>query len=215
LALVTGKSTLQNYLGKLEHNFPHSNTIDRVTTAGEILTIIALKTNLITIEKGYRGDYIMVDTMYELEDIPVLTKHEIIYEPIPKHTSNKSDDHGSLILGHRENRHDKDICLAHLDRMNSIPLKLNRQLLRTLEEKPTFLIDTLEKKQQWDNFIRESYEKYLEIVHKGNKFYLAHKYDKRGRTYAQGYHVTTQGSTFKKAVVQLYNTEIIPMERSI
>lgn len=212
--LSVGKSTLQHFMGMLEKQFPHEKIIDRVKTAGEVIAVISNSSSLITVQKGNKGDYIMVDSEYEVENIPVLTKHNIIYEPIPEHTSNRSSEHGSLILGGKINHHDKSICLKHLDRMNSIPLKLNRPLLRIMEEAPKSVFKTAMQKDQWNNYLKESYDKYIEIAQKGNTFYLNHKYDKRGRTYAQGYHVTTQGSAFKKAIVQLKETEIVPIERS-
>ena len=42
----------------------------------------------------------------------------------------------------------------------------------------------------------------------GNEFYLTHRYDKRGRCYAQGYHVTTQGNPWNKAVIEFAHEEL-------
>ena len=47
------------------------------------------------------------------------------------------------------------------------------------------------------------------MVSQGNRFYLTHKVDKRGRIYAQGYHITTQGTAFKKAMIELAEPEFI------
>ena len=47
------------------------------------------------------------------------------------------------------------------------------------------------------------------LAKQGNQFYLTHKVDKRLRLYAQGYHVTTQGSPFKKASIELHKEEIV------
>ena len=33
------------------------------------------------------------------------------------------------------------------------------------------------------------------MIHHGNSFYLCNKVDKRGRIYATGYHISTQGSS--------------------
>ena len=40
-------------------------------------------------------------------------------------------------------------------------------------------------------------------------FYLTHAYDKRGRTYAQGYHVSYQGNDWNKACVQFGRAEAL------
>jgi hypothetical protein len=42
-----------------------------------------------------------------------------------------------------------------------------------------------------------------------NVFYLTHRYDKRGRTYCQGYHVNYQGTAWNKACVEFAQKELI------
>lgn len=37
----------------------------------------------------------------------------------------------------------------------------------------------------------------------------SHKYDRRGRTYAVGYHVNSQGTDYNKSVLELSRKEII------
>jgi DNA-directed RNA polymerase len=38
---------------------------------------------------------------------------------------------------------------------------------------------------------------------------MTHKYDKRGRTYSQGYHIQPQGSDWNKAVIEFADKEIV------
>lgn len=42
----------------------------------------------------------------------------------------------------------------------------------------------------------------------GNEFYLTHRYDTRGRTYSQGYHVNPQGNDWNKAIVEFAKEEV-------
>lgn len=114
----------------------------------------------------------------------------------------------SLVLG-RGNHHDGDLCLDVINKMNKVCLKLDTQFLSTLTEKPTFILDDQEKIDQWDKFIKQSYAFYLMLATHDNEFYLTHKVDKRGRIYAQGYHLNTQGTAFKKACIELANEEIV------
>lgn len=114
----------------------------------------------------------------------------------------------SLILG-KGNHHSGDICLDVLNLMNSVPLSLCTEFLSKVEEEPTFEITTQEQQEQWDTFKRQSYEIYSLMVNQGNKFYLTHKVDKRGRIYSQGYHINPQGASFKKAQVELANKEVV------
>jgi DNA-directed RNA polymerase len=47
------------------------------------------------------------------------------------------------------------------------------------------------------------------MINSGNEIYLTNKVDKRGRIYAQGYHITTQGTSFKKAMLELAHEELV------
>ena len=114
----------------------------------------------------------------------------------------------SLILG-SGNHHDGDICLDVLNTLNRVALKLDTDFLSTVEEEPTFELDTPDKVNQWMNFKKQSYKFYLLIAQYGNKFYLNHKVDKRGRLYSQGYFINTQGTSFKKACIELAKQELV------
>ena len=46
------------------------------------------------------------------------------------------------------------------------------------------------------------------LTEESDTFYLPHKYDKRGRTYCQGYHVSYQGAAWNKAVIEFANEEV-------
>lgn len=111
-----------------------------------------------------------------------------------------------LVLG-KKNGHDGDLCLDVINKQNSIPLKLDLDFLTTVEEEPTFELDTAEKIQNWSVFKQQSYETYRLL--KDDPFYLTNKVDKRGRLYAQGYCVTTQGTGFKKASIEFAEPETV------
>ncbi len=42
-----------------------------------------------------------------------------------------------------------------------------------------------------------------------NVFHMTHKYDKRGRTYSQGYHVNYQGNPWNKACIEFADKEVV------
>lgn len=114
----------------------------------------------------------------------------------------------SLILG-SGNHHDGDICLDVLNLMNRVQLSLDTEFLSKVEETPNDPLETPQQIEQWRHFKKQSYRFYDLIVSQGNVFHLTHKVDKRGRSYAQGYHINTQGSSFKKAMVELAKEEYI------
>lgn len=113
-----------------------------------------------------------------------------------------------LVLG-KGNGHTGDLCLDVINIQNQVTLKLDTDFLSTVEELPTYELDTLEKYQAWHTFKVQSYEIYDLIAKQGNEFHLTNKWDKRGRMYAQGYHITTQGSSFKKAMIELHHEELV------
>lgn len=115
----------------------------------------------------------------------------------------------SLMLGGPHNHHDGDLCLDVLNTMNKVALSLDLDFLSHVEEEPTFVLDTPDKQRDWANFKKQSYCFYDLMASQGNRFYLTHKVDKRGRIYACGYHITTQGTAFKKAMLELADPEYV------
>lgn len=112
----------------------------------------------------------------------------------------------SLILG-KGNNHAGDICRAVLDRCDQVALTLDTEFLARVEEEPSYDLDTAEKVDQWCTFKGQSKGFYQLMIDHGNHFHLTHKVDKRGRIYAQGYHITLQGTSYKKAMLELADPE--------
>jgi len=202
-------ATLQNetliyqaLIGMLSGKIGCEQPLDRAKCIAEVIAVIG-STGLIEIERKYEG-YI-VYTEFVLDDpIPVPDKHDPLTRPPTTKTTNQ-------ILGCKYKQHNQETCLDHINRLNSIGLKLNLPLLRTMEEEATFDIETKQQKDQWDLFVSKSYKAYLKLARGDNKFWLEHKYDTRGRTYCDGYFITYQGSSFKKSIVQLANKEVVQL----
>jgi hypothetical protein len=121
------------------------------------------------------------------------------------------------------NHHEEDICLDATNIQNSVPLSLDEEFIRTFEEPEPKSLNEVEnahlktkmqiaqeieqKKAAWDAFKRQSLRIYALMIGQGNRFWLTHRVDKRGRIYAQGYHINTQGTKFKKACIELADKE--------
>jgi hypothetical protein len=122
----------------------------------------------------------------------------------------------SVILRH--NYHDEDVCLDHLNHLNSIKFKLNQKVALTIKnrwrnlDKPKQDEEYNEYQKRVKAFAKYSKTAYDVLDHLGlsneGDFWLTHKYDKRGRTYCQGYHVNYQGTPWNKAVIEFANQEI-------
>ena len=123
---------------------------------------------------------------------------------------------GSMIL--RDNHHEDDICLDHINKVNATELSLDMDVVafvknkwRDLDkQKPNEEVEDYKKRlKAFDKYDADSKEVIKALVINGNKFYLTHKYDKRGRTYAVGYHVNYMGNTWNKACVEFHEKEAL------
>lgn len=123
---------------------------------------------------------------------------------------------GSAIL--RDNYHDEDICLDHLNRMNRVALSINshtagmianrwRNLDKPKEDED--MKDFQKRKKAFEKFDSTVRHVMKLLYQAGNCFFLTHKYDKRGRSYCQGYHVNYQGAPWNKAVIELATPEMV------
>lgn len=121
----------------------------------------------------------------------------------------------SLILGGKHNHHDSNLCLDVLNKQNHVKYSINEEFISSVEEHFTkdeseYTEEQLKRvKDNWHRFKSESYMVYTLLLQTGNHFYLEHRVDKRGRIYSQGYHVNPQGSSFKKAMLDLAKKENI------
>lgn len=209
--LLNATMTYQALVGMLAGRIAVQNKIDQAKIVAEVVAVIS-KSGLIKITRRGAGNSILVSSNYQFKTaIPRVNRHVPLMSCPKPVTQNNDDNLGSMILGGSIKYHEGNICLDHINRMNKIELKLNRDFLCLHEEAPTFDIDTLQKKDQWNKFITDSYDAYINLVRQGNRFWLEHNVDVRGRTYAMNYYVSTQGSSFKKAIVQLAKEEIVEM----
>lgn len=88
-----------------------------------------------------------------------------------------------------------DACLDHINRMNQVAFKLNMDVVEaidnhwegTLHPKEGETQEEFNKKvKAFQKYDRNAHHLIKMIENTGNKFYLAHHYDKRGRIYSQG-----------------------------
>jgi hypothetical protein len=137
----------------------------------------------------------------------------------PRHLQTNLDSgyltgRGSVLL--RDNHHEDDVCLDHLNRMNQMKLSINLDVAETIHNKWKGL-DKKAANETWDEFKKrkKTFEKYCStakdviatVMQAGNELHMTHKYDKRGRTYCMGYHITYQGTDWNKAILELPEKE--------
>lgn len=220
-------------VGQLVGTLGYTSKLEGTKTIAEILAVLC-ETDLFDIGRNNSGSLTIKSCFVMDEKLKAFIAQTQYLPPMicAPRIVKKNWDSGyltrkeSLIL--KDNHHDQNICLDSINKFNQVELSLDLNLLKTYNEPPTDF-DTKEKREEWqalhpgecwqtelqeriaawDRMVRDSYRVYLDLAKQGNKFWLTHKVDKRGRTYAQGYHVSTQGSAFKKAIVNLNKKELI------
>jgi hypothetical protein len=186
-----------------------------IKTMGEILAVLCLtdafdicknKANSFVVKSCFKFDKELTESIENCMYLPPM-----IVKPLEVKT-NKDTGYltfkYTLLLGHG-NHHNDDICLDAINIINSVKLKLDTDFVSGVELVPTFNIETQEQQDQWDSYKRMTYRVMLLLASSNNHFYLTHRYDKRGRVYAQGYHVSTQSHAYGKACIEFANEELV------
>ena len=140
---------------------------------------------------------------------------------VPKEIKNNRQsgyllNNSSVLL--RDNHHEDDVCLDHLNRVNKIKLTVNQDTAKMIKNSWKNL-DKAKDGESKDEFERrkKAFAKYDKSAHEvinlviseGNEFHLTHRYDKRGRTYSQGYAINVQGNPWNKAIVEFFDKELV------
>lgn len=193
-----------------------SDRTDAIATVAELMAVLC-ETDCFDITKENAQASLMVESRIPLPENLIEFVCNSQYLPpmvcVPLElTHNFSSGYfthnDSLLLG-TGNHHDGDLCLDVLNLQNRVALKLDLDFLCKVEEEPTFEIENQEQLDNWTKFKKDSYRIYSLMQQQGNRFHLTHKVDKRGRSYSCGYHINPQGTSFKKAMLELANEELV------
>ncbi|AID16824.1 RNA polymerase subunit 1 [Dinoroseobacter phage vBDshPR2C] len=125
------------------------------------------------------------------------------------------DRKGRIVLNGSDVFDEEDVCLDHINRMNSVALTLNMEVIASAEghmiipkRKVGEGFEEFQKRQKQAQVFYETSLDVMRGMHTlGNEFWLTHKYDRRGRSYAVGYHINSQGTDYNKAVLELAKKE--------
>lgn len=190
--------------------------LDSIKTVAEI-TAVLCETNLFDLIKNDRFDSWKIQSNIELDlRLQEFIKNSCFLPPLvmqPKILKHNKDT-PYLTIGQEsrilnKGHHNEDICLDVINKKNATELCLDVEFLCRVEETPNSPLDSPEKVTAWNDMKVQSYEFYHLMVAQGNRFHLDHKPDKRGRLYAMGYHISTQGSPIKKAMIELAKKEVV------
>ena len=142
-----------------------------------------------------------------------------IIEPLEVRTNSETGMYtsfGSIIL--KKNHHEDDVCLDHINRTNKMQFKIDHRIVKFVKnewrnlDKPKegeTREDFAKRKRAFEKYDRTAHDVIAKVTEHTDVFHLGHKYDKRGRTYCQGYHITYQGNAWNKAVINFANEEVV------
>jgi hypothetical protein len=215
-----------------------SDKPEAIQTIAEIMAVLCM-TDAFDIMKASSGASLMIQSRIPLPDeLLEYVAHSEYLPPMvctPKVISSNYESGyltltDSLLLGNG-NHHDGDLCLDVINKVNAVALSLDLEFLSIVEETPKDItLENIQKEamkrgqilsdaeakqrmqkalENWDKFKAQSYVFYSLMAQQGNRFHLLNKWDKRGRMYAQGYHITTQGAPFKKSSIEFADPELI------
>lgn len=128
-------------------------------------------------------------------------------------------EHDSLILNNRNNPKStlNNINKGVINKLQDVAWEINEDVLYHIEDtlKPDDSLSQLEQREREKAYALRNLETdnvidYL--LENGNKFYFGWKYDKRGRSYSQGYHVNPQGNAYRKAMLSYADKEVLNEE---
>ena len=189
---------------------------EAITTVAELLAVLC-RTDAFDITKEDKQASLMLVSCIPLSEqlVEFIENSQflppMVCEPLElthNFSSGYLTHNDSLILG-SGNHHDGSLCLDVLNTMNKVQFKLDLDFLSTVEEVPTFELDTQAKMDQWAAFKKQSYMMYSLMAQQGNRFYFTNKVDKRGRIYAMGFHLNPQGTSFKKSCLEFAKEELV------
>lgn len=208
-----------------------SNKVEAIQTMAEVIAVLCDTDLFDLIQTKKDGWY--VQSKIQLDEEVLRFAFNAFYLPpmiIKPRTVRHNRDSGyitqrgeSLILGFYENHHDDDICLDVLNTLNSNEYELDTEFISSHTEEwhredlntdeymelshEDKLIYNMDK-SNWNEFQEQGFKIQTLMLYHGNSFYLQNKVDKRGRIYTSGYHVSVQGTSFKKAAINLAKKEI-------
>ena len=226
--LLTGRMSSQALIGMFYKNikkYTHYHTI-----ANLLLNAIA-ESSLVRIT--HKRAYIYFDAAVKLPK-DVAEQHSDLVYVMPSTTPPLiiEDNHSigyrhikeSVICGGSLKHHNKPLNLTHINRLNATPYRFETRVPFLVQ--PKFNAEPKMKDSgvmETEQDVAKRFKSFTSIVDQlpkvskimvsqGNKFYIHHKFDNGGRTYAKAHHCNYQGLPYCKALIQSYTKVLIEPE---
>lgn len=208
------RATLPTMVGLLRHHFDDSQVTADMLLKGAEADLVDWSPTLKMFVVKFT---ISADVQHEIDKfqypLPMVVRPRLLQD---NRDSGYLLGKGSVILKH--NHTDDDVCLDHLNRLNRMPLTINmatvlmvRNQWRNLDKpkEGETKQDFERRKKAFEKYDRTAKDVMALLMEFSDRFWMTHRYDKRGRTYCQGYHVNYQGTPWSKAVVEFADRELV------
>lgn len=226
VVLRTQFQSIQSVVSQLAGQFEGASIFEKVDAATEMLVKIASTIDIFDIvikesfdEQNEPNKVVYIKSNYDLSDSilqriantmfipPMVCEPRVLYS---------NDDSAYLtreehVILKPVNQHDGYQALDALNIINAIPLAIDPRMLHETEV-PKNVLDTMEKRENFNRKVTSSKEVADLMFKNDNRFYITHKYGKRGRMYEDSYHVGIQKNTYRKAMIRLANVEMVPLD---
>jgi hypothetical protein len=214
------RASISVLVGLLNKHFDENSVLDSLQACADMI-IKAGEASIIDWDMAAQMAYITVDVSESVKEDLARYQYPMPMLVKPAKVEGNRDSgylttKSSLVL--KDNHTDDDICLDHINRLNSVPLSINHQTAWMIDnywegldhKKDDETVDEYALRvQNFRKFTATSYDVMEHIAVASDRFHLTHKYDKRGRTYSQGYHINPQGADWNKAVIELADKELV------
>lgn len=212
------RANLQTLVGCLRHHF---KDLDRPCQATADMLLKAAEADLVDYNDGLRVFVVKFDITSDVQEELDRFQFPLPMVVPPKEvTTNRQTGYlttkGSVIL--RDNHHDDDVCLDHLNRMNSVRFTINETTARMVKNRWRNLDkpkdgetqeDFMKRRKAFEKYDRTAKDVIALLTSETDHIHLTHRYDKRGRIYCMGYHVTYQGTPWNKSVIEFADKELV------
>ena len=194
--------TMTAVIAQTKYIIKGTTPLEAVKTMGEIIFLLA-EADLLDLYRGIEDQWTVGCPVQFSEDILAKIDRIQYLPPMlcqPKKLKSWKDsgyltirDSGVILNNYMKTN--GEYRLDNLDSYSNQILKLNMEFLLKFHK-------AVPEDKNQAQFLKDSWGIAADIVNAGNEFFMTYKYDKRGRQYAQGYHINPAGDSYHKAMIE-------------
>lgn len=233
IVTVEHPQQIQAVAGMIASRLMYADVVDGIRTAAEMIGVLAHTGvySFIYPTDSETGSLLIKNNYSVHADIINIINTGMYLPPMivpPKPITNNSEsgyliNSKSVLLG-KHSYHEYDLPLDVINKDNKVKFCIDERMI-AFKETPKKPHDSGDKYDAIPNWAKPAYVKrkaqafdqmcaistqvYDMLIDNGNCFYIPNRVDERLRYYSQGYHVNHQGSSYKRAFIDLYEKELI------